>query len=67
VKFIPIVKTPENEYLQDTSNIIDTLELAHPSRSVYPTSSKQKLVALLLELYGDEWVIFSKASRQLKL
>ncbi|MFT5452389.1 MAG: glutathione S-transferase [Enterobacterales bacterium] len=33
------------------------LELKHPSRSVYPTTAKQKLVSLLLELYGDEWLL----------
>ena len=57
VKFIPVVKTPDNRYLQDTTNIIDQLELMHPSRAVYPTTPKQKLVSLLLELYGDEWLL----------
>jgi glutathione S-transferase len=57
VKFIPVVKTPDNFYLQDTTNIIDQLELKHPSRTVYPTTPKQKLVSLLLELYGDEWLL----------
>lgn len=57
VKFIPVVKTPEQDYLQETSYIIDTLELKFPERSVFPSTSKQRLVSLLLELYGDEWLL----------
>jgi len=57
VKFIPVVKTPYNKYLQDTSHIIDCLEVKHPEKSVYPTTNKQRLVSLLLELYGDEWLL----------
>ncbi|MFT5840839.1 MAG: hypothetical protein ACI9UT_003353, partial [Flavobacteriales bacterium] len=26
VRFVPVVKTPQNEFLQDTAQIIDTLE-----------------------------------------
>ena len=57
VKFIPVVKTPDDEYLQDTTNIIDQLEVKHPEKPVYPTTPKQQIVSLLLELYGDEWLL----------
>ncbi|TQV77412.1 glutathione S-transferase family protein [Aliikangiella marina] len=57
VNFIPVVKTPEGAFLQDSTHIIDTIEKTHPERSVYPTSPKQKLAALLLELFGDEWLL----------
>jgi len=57
VKFIPVVKTPDDQYLQDTTHIIDQLEILHPQKSVYPTSPKQKLASMLLELYGDEWLL----------
>jgi glutathione S-transferase len=57
VRFIPVVKTPDGEYLQDTSHIIDTLEPAFPERSVMPDSPCQHLASLLLELYGDEWLL----------
>ena len=57
VKYIPVVKTPDNEYLQDTTNIIDQLESKHKDKSVYPSTPKQHLVSLLLELYGDEWLL----------
>lgn len=56
VAMIPVVKTPEGQYLQDSSLIIDELEKTFPTKSVYPSGSKQKLVALLFEVYGDEWL-----------
>lgn len=56
VAMIPVVATPEGQYLQDTSIIIDTLEQQFPEKSVYPTAPTQRLVALLFELYGDEWM-----------
>lgn len=57
VKYIPVVKTPDNQYLQDTTNIIDQLEVLFPDKSIYPTTAKQRMVSLLLELYGDEWLL----------
>ncbi|NIA27824.1 MAG: glutathione S-transferase [Desulfobulbaceae bacterium] len=57
VRFIPVVKTPDDQYLQDTSHIIDTLEAAFPERSVMPDGPRQRLASLLLELYGDEWLL----------
>ncbi|MEE4301522.1 MAG: glutathione S-transferase family protein [Pseudomonadales bacterium] len=53
---IPVVVTPEDETLQDTTDIIDTLEVRFPGRSVYPAGPRQRLAALLLEVYGDEWL-----------
>lgn len=53
---IPVVVTPENETLQDTTDIIDALEKRFPQASVYPNTPRQRLVALLLEVYGDEWL-----------
>jgi glutathione S-transferase len=53
---IPIVVTPEDETLQDSTEIIDELELRFPTPSIYPTHPRQRLAALLLEVYGDEWL-----------
>lgn len=53
---IPIVVTPEGETLQDSTDIIDALEERFPDAPVYPATTKQRLAALLLELYGDEWL-----------
>jgi len=57
VRFIPVVKTPDNQYIQDTSVIIDELEQQFPNRSIFPSSPKQLLVAKLFEWYGDDWLV----------
>ena len=54
---IPILETADGQYVQDTTDIIDFLENRHPDFSVYPETPVQRLVALLLELYGDEWLL----------
>lgn len=57
VRFIPIVITPDDIAIQDTTQIIDALEQRFPEPSVYPATPKQRLTALLLEVYGDEWLL----------
>jgi glutathione S-transferase len=54
---IPILVGPNDETLQDTTDIIDTLERVFPECSVYPDTPAQRLAALLLEVYGDEWLV----------
>ncbi len=54
---IPVLHTQDDQVVQDTTDIIDYLETRHPEHSVYPTTPKQKLVALMLECYGDEWLV----------
>ncbi len=53
---IPVVVTPDDVTLQDTSDIIDALEARFPDAPVYPSGPRQRVVALLLEVYGDEWL-----------
>ncbi|MBT0586087.1 glutathione S-transferase N-terminal domain-containing protein [Alteromonas oceanisediminis] len=57
LRMIPVVKTPQGEYWQDTTDIIDKFEAQFAQNSVYPVTPKQHFVALLLELYGDEWLL----------
>lgn len=57
VRFIPVLITDDDIAVQDTTEIIDTLERRYPTPSIYPTSPLQRLVALLLEVYGDEWLV----------
>ena len=57
VKFIPVVKTPDDTYLQDTAVIIESLEARHTERPVIPSSPKQKLISYLFELWADEWLL----------
>lgn len=56
---MPTVQTPEGEWLQDSTEIIDYLELKHPEPSITPLGAKQKIAAHLLELHGDEWLVLS--------
>lgn len=55
--FIPVVVTPEDETLQDTSDILDTLERRFPEPPVYPPTPVQRVVAHLLEVYADEFLV----------
>jgi glutathione S-transferase len=57
VRFIPVVKTPQGEYLQDTTHIIEHMEAVHTERSVVPPAAKQKLVSMLFETWADEWLL----------
>jgi glutathione S-transferase len=53
---IPVVVTPEGETLQDSSEIIDALEMRFIEAPVYPAMACQRFAALLLEVYADEWL-----------
>jgi len=57
VRYIPIVITPDDTTIQDTTDIIDALEQRFPHPSVYPSTPKQRLAALWFEVYGDEWLL----------
>lgn len=52
---MPVLVTPEGEWLQDTSNIIDFMEKRHPLAPVLPSTPKQRIAAYLLEAWGDEF------------
>src|ERR1044071_124917 len=54
---MPVVVTPEGEWLQDTSFIMDRLEQRFPEAPVLPATPRQKLAALILEAWGDEFWI----------
>jgi glutathione S-transferase len=57
VPIIPVLITDDDQALQDSTDIIDALEARYSAPSVYPSTPLQKLVALLLEVYGDEWLL----------
>lgn len=52
---IPVLRTPEGEWLQDTAHIIDSLEHRHPDAAILPSTPRQRLAAHWLELWGDEF------------
>ncbi len=55
--FIPILITPQDETWQDTSEILDHLEARHPDPPLQPTTPVQRIAALLVELYTDEFAL----------
>ncbi len=58
VGMVPVLITPEDEAVQDTSVIIDHVEEELPDvRPVIPTTPLQRFVAQLIELYADEWLL----------
>lgn len=57
VRYIPVLVTPEDDVIQDSTEIIDHLEKRCPHPSIYPAGPCQHLLALLLEVYGDEWLV----------
>jgi glutathione S-transferase len=54
VAFIPVLMTPEGEAWQDTSEILDRLEAAHPEPPLIPHTPLPRVVSHPIELYGDE-------------
>lgn len=57
LRYIPVLKTPNGKYIQDTSVIIDYLEANHKDRSAVPTTPNQHLVSALFEMWADEWLL----------
>lgn len=57
VVVMPLLVTPEGEWWQDSSEMIDRIEWRHPAPAVLPTTPLQRVVSALLEAWGDEWWI----------
>lgn len=58
-RIIPVLHTPDDVLVQDTTDIIDYVEAHLDGASVYPEGPVQRLVALLFEVYGDEWLLMA--------
>ena len=56
---MPTIQTPEGDWWQDSSEIIDNLEQRFPQLSITPHGAKQQIAAHLLELHGDEWLVLA--------
>lgn len=60
VPVIPVLRHNDGRMLHDSTLIINTLNaerIRTGGISVYPLTPLRKLVALMLEAYGDEWLI----------
>lgn len=54
---MPVVRTAQGQWLQDSSDIIDHFEIESPAPSIVPSTPVQQIAAYLLEAWGDEWWI----------
>lgn len=54
---VPVVHTPQGEWLQDSSVIMDTLEARFPEKPALPGSPVLRIAAYLFELWGDEFLL----------
>ena len=52
---IPVVVTPDDRGLQDSTPILETLEAVFPEPSIHPPEPEAAFVSALLEEFGDEW------------
>jgi glutathione S-transferase len=52
---VPLVVTPENEGIQDSTPIIERVEALHPEPSIHPSDPVARFISMLLEEFGDEW------------
>jgi len=56
--WLPVLEAPDGTLVQDTTEIVDFLEAREPAvPSCYPTGPRQKIAALIVELYGDEGLV----------
>jgi glutathione S-transferase len=55
VGFVPVLITPEDEMLQDTTDIIDVLEVRIPQPALLPPAPADYVLCRLFELYADEF------------
>ena len=54
---MPLLVTPEGEWWQDSSEMIDRIEQRVSDYSVLPITPVQRVVSFLLEAWADEWWI----------
>jgi glutathione S-transferase len=52
---IPLVVTPEDENIQDSTPIIEAMEKRFPEPSIHPHAPVLAFLSALIEEYGDEW------------
>jgi glutathione S-transferase len=52
---VPLVVTPDDEAIQDSTPIIERVEADHAEPSIHPTDGPSKFLSCLIEEFGDEW------------
>ena len=52
---VPTVATPQDEGLQDSTPIMETLDARFPEPSIHPADPALAFLSALIEEFGDEW------------
>jgi glutathione S-transferase len=52
---VPIVATPEDEGIQDSTPILEKMEALFPEPSIHPSDPMLAFLSALIEEFGDEW------------
>lgn len=52
---MPVLVTPQGEWIQDSGDIIAHLERRFPARSITPDDAVLRFASALMEAWGDEW------------
>lgn len=52
---VPTVATPQEEGLQDSTPIMETLDARFPEPSIHPADPALTFLSALIEEFGDEW------------
>src|ERR1700691_4785833 len=52
---VPLVVTPDDQGLQDSTPIIEHVDALHPLPSIHPDDPIARFISVLLEEFGDEW------------
>ncbi len=55
IQIVPLVVTPDETAIQDSTPIIEQLEALHPEPSIHPGEPVAAFVSALIEEFGDEW------------
>ena len=55
IPVIPLVITPDDQSMQDSTPIMEALESQYPETAADPKDSTLRFVSALLEEFGDEW------------
>ncbi|MEH6402621.1 MAG: glutathione S-transferase family protein [Sneathiella sp.] len=53
---VPLVIGADGSTLQDSTPILEKMEILYPENSISPPSPETSFVSFMLEEYGDEWV-----------
>jgi glutathione S-transferase len=57
VAVLPVLLTPQGEWIQDSSVIMDVMEARFPTPSALPETPVLRFAAYLFELWGDEFLL----------